>query len=160
MVNKLTCPDGGTCHHDCVASCFRVRNCGPLSNIFIGDDWPTDLRALHLCDVQNGKISDGYHAFDELYDHRSALFVALMMNHPGISWIADKHDDGTMFDGFFIVGMNLPTGPVTYHLRRDPWLTILKKGKAPITHITQAPKWDGHTSTDVIERILGWAVML
>ena len=40
------CPDGGTCHHECpVNACFRVHNAGPLSDIFVGDDWPRHVRA-------------------------------------------------------------------------------------------------------------------
>lgn len=35
-----TCPDGGTCHHACAATCFRVETCGPLSGVFPGDRWP------------------------------------------------------------------------------------------------------------------------
>lgn len=159
-MNELTCPDGGKCHHSCTASCFRVQHCEPLSGTFTGDDWPVDVRALHSCLVVKGEVTDRYHTFDELYAHRSALFVALMMSHPGISWMADKHDDGTTIEGFFIVGMNLPTGQVTYHLKRDPWFDIIKKGASLITHVTQAPRWDGHTSDEVIERLLGWMVML
>ncbi len=43
------CPDGGTCHHDCGAGpCFRVRTCGPLSGVFVGDRWPDELVKAHL----------------------------------------------------------------------------------------------------------------
>lgn len=128
--------------------------------MFTGDDWPADTRALHNCQVVDGKITDGCHTFDELYAHRSALFVALMMSHPEISWVADLHDDGTAFDGFFIAGMDLPTRQVTYHLKRDPWLDIIDKGMAPVRHTTHAPTWDGHTPAETLERIIGWAVML
>ncbi len=35
------CPDGGACHHKCTgASCFRVRCCGPLSDVYKGNEWP------------------------------------------------------------------------------------------------------------------------
>ena len=27
--------------------------------------------------IKNGDISDGYHTFDELYEHRIALFITL-----------------------------------------------------------------------------------
>jgi len=43
----LTCPDGGTCHHDCKARCFRVQACGPLSGVFPEDRWPAEVAALH-----------------------------------------------------------------------------------------------------------------
>lgn len=38
------CPDGGTCHHGCTTSCFRVATCGPLSDVFPNDEWPVDDR--------------------------------------------------------------------------------------------------------------------
>lgn len=40
-----TCPDGGTCHHQCSAGpCFRVITCGPLSGTYPGDQWPAEIR--------------------------------------------------------------------------------------------------------------------
>lgn len=50
------CPDGGACHHRCVRDgrdptkgrpCWRVRTCGPLSNVFPGDDWPEETKRSH-----------------------------------------------------------------------------------------------------------------
>lgn len=40
-----TCPDGGTCHHSCglAEACFRVKACGPLSNVFPNDTWPAAI---------------------------------------------------------------------------------------------------------------------
>lgn len=38
--NKLSCPDGGTCHHFCKEECFRVKFCSPLSGVFKDDQWP------------------------------------------------------------------------------------------------------------------------
>jgi hypothetical protein len=41
---RLTCPDGGFCHHDCSPeSCFRVRACLPLSSY--GENWTDKDRA-------------------------------------------------------------------------------------------------------------------
>lgn len=38
------CPDGGKCHHECVVDeCFRVRCCGPLSDVYEGDEWPPEV---------------------------------------------------------------------------------------------------------------------
>lgn len=42
------CPDGGYCHHDCPElRCFRVRCCGPLSNVFPEDRWPLVIKQIH-----------------------------------------------------------------------------------------------------------------
>lgn len=104
-----------------------------------------------------GSVSDGYHTFDELYEHRCALFAALMKTNPEISWRANNHDDGTMFDGWFIAGMHLPTGDVTYHLPLRMWELLDNVG---IETSNKAPKWDGHSSTNVVHRLESWAAQL
>jgi hypothetical protein len=104
------------------------------------------------------EISDGFHTFNELYQHRAALFIAFMQCNPEISWVADKHDDGSMFDGFFIAGMSLPQGQITYHMQRDPWFDVLYCGKAKIVYTTHAPTWDGHVPHDVITRLVAWVM--
>lgn len=42
-VLRAKCPDGGTCHHGCTP-CWRVSNCGPLSGVYEGNRWPSNLR--------------------------------------------------------------------------------------------------------------------
>lgn len=101
------------------------------------------------CEV--GEISDGYHTFNELYEHRCVLFLALMKCNVERSWVSKKHHDESCFEGWFIAGMNLPTGPITYHLPMKYWDTILDKVCCEILNC--APPWDGHTSNQVIERI-------
>lgn len=98
-----------------------------------------------------GKISDGHHTFDELYAHRILLFVALMKSYPDISWKSRFHSDGTNYDGWFVSGMKLPTGDITYHIPDKFWgLT------ENIKTLEKAPEFDGHTSTDVIKRLNNW----
>lgn len=101
-----------------------------------------------------GDVSDGYHTFDELYEHRIALFIALMKSHPAISWWSKKHVDGTMWDGWIIAGMHLPTGDITYHLS-DEYIPHLKD---KVTELDTAPEWDGHTPADVVKRVEDWAI--
>lgn len=100
-----------------------------------------------------GKVSDNYHSFDELYDHRCHLFIALMRSNHGISWRAVSHADGTMFPDWFIAGMNLPAGTISYHLPQWMWKML---GGCRITTLNLAPKWDGHTPEMVIERLAEW----
>ena len=97
--------------------------------------------------------SDGYHTFKELYEHRIALFIALMRSNPDISWRANVHDDGSDYPGWFIAGMKLPTGDISYHLPNERWNDLDETG---ITTTNKAPKWDGHTADDVVKRILEW----
>lgn len=104
--------------------------------------------------TDRSQISDGFHTFAELYEHRHALFLALA--NSGLlhrAWRSKLHDDGTMHDGYFIAGIDLPTGTVSYHLPLSYWDT--KCGPIPIRD--RAPAWDGHTPEDVIERLLAWA---
>lgn len=100
-----------------------------------------------------GEVSDGYHTFNELYDHRCHLMVALMFSNPKISWRADKNDDGTKWAGWFTAGINLPTGAVTYHLPESMWGML---DNIDIKTFDVGPKWDGHTSVDVIKRLADW----
>lgn len=97
-----------------------------------------------------GEFSDGYHTFNELYAHRHALFLALMKWAPHNAWFSPSHDDGTMMKGWFIAGVNLPTGTVTYHLPMEMWDLALHTGA---NLVAAAPKWDGHTSADVVKRL-------
>lgn len=101
-----------------------------------------------------GQLSDGYHTFDELYDHRAALTAALFKSLPsGTVYKSKHHSDGTMYDGMFIVGTELPTGKlISYHYDLDPWWDIFN-----IREVEYAPKWDGHTPDDVIERLKEYA---
>jgi hypothetical protein len=41
------CPDGGVCHHGCKRACFRVLCCGPLSGVFVRDEWPLNVYQAH-----------------------------------------------------------------------------------------------------------------
>ena len=110
--------------------------------------------------------SDGYHTFTELYDHRITLFIALCKqlrtkinadNINGVKmdeistniWRSKLHADGSMFDGWFIMGINKKPGKViTYHLPLSRW----DETNFAET-LDNAPEWDGHTSADILERL-------
>ena len=78
------------------------------------------------CDV--GEVSDGYHTFNELYAHRCSLFAALTTSYKHLSWKSRFHYDNSSFEGWFIAGMDLPSGTVTYStagvtpLMSDTWM--------------------------------------
>jgi len=99
------------------------------------------------------QISDGYHTFGELYDHRCHLFIALMRRNPGLSWYSPRHHDGSMYPEWFIAGMDLPTGTISYHLPK--WMMGMVESSGAEFKST-APEWDGHTSADVIRRLAEW----
>lgn len=108
---------------------------------------------------ENIKVSDGYHTFDELYEHRITLFIALCKKLGEVGdynyekdfnvWRSKIHSDGSSFDGWFVLGVGKGKGnQITYHLPMDKWedcyfAEILDK----------APEFDGHTSADVLERL-------
>lgn len=99
----------------------------------------------------DGNTSDGYHTFNELYDHRIALFIALALAYPSISWRASYHSDGSMFDGWFIAGMELPTGRLTYHLPLKSWQKL-----DSVRTLDKAPVWDGNSSLEELARLNEW----
>ena len=93
-----------------------------------------------------GDISDGYHTFNELYNHRAVLF-SVICKQDKTSWKSRKHHDGTMYDGMFIAGIGTPYGQCTYHLDNEYW-ELFKVKEIPC-----APEWDGHTPDDVLTRL-------
>ena len=93
------------------------------------------------------KISDGSHTFGELYDHRAKLFSVICNLHREISWKSRLHDDGTMYEGYFIVGIETREGQATYHYGLELWDFF------DVKELPMAPKYDGHNSEQAIERI-------
>lgn len=101
------------------------------------------------------KISDGFHTFDELYDHRRALTAALCKALSLDSWRSKAHhpDDNPMFEGgYFIVGIELPTGMITYHYKLHHWDDF-----AGVIELEHAPKWDEAGPPATVDRLLEWA---
>ena len=99
-----------------------------------------------------GDTSDGYHTFDELYDHRAKLFSVIVRDRRELAWKSRFHHDGTMYDGMFIVGIETPGGQATYHYDVDPYWDIFD-----CEELDRAPEWDGHTPAQAIDRIVALA---
>lgn len=116
-----------------------------MSNIIYLPSGPLSLQEGDAKDV-----SDGHHSFQELYNHRVLLFIALMVSHPSLSWRAKLHEDGSSFEGSFIAGIDFPQGTITYHIPNEFWHLLEFKN---IKTSEFAPPWDGHTSFDVIDRL-------
>lgn len=120
-----------------------------MSNLFReGDRWvPSD-------GIRTDEITDGHHTFGELYDHRRALTAVLAAgaSSAGDSWRSKAHhpEDSPMFEGgYFIVGIVLPTGVITYHYELTHWDDF-----AAVPELPHAPKWDGATPDDTVTRLL------
>lgn len=109
-----------------------------------------DNKLILPCEV--GEVSDGFHSFNELYDHRCTLFLALLtlLNN---AWYSSKHSDGSEWDGWFIAGIEIEEGKqITYHLPNK----YLRIAGDRLLYKDRAPEWDGHTSADVLSRLTDW----
>lgn len=107
----------------------------------------------------DGNTSDGYHTFNELYEHRITLFIALCnkmtflihsMDGRGV-WRSKKHSDGELAFGgdWFVLGINKEKGKqITYHLPIEKW-----DDTQFAETLETAPEYDGHTPDDVLERL-------
>lgn len=113
-------------------------------------------------------VSDTYHTMDELYEHRNRLWIALCKIYDNYvtplgcniqCWKSKIHNNGIKYEGWFILGMSVhePSFYVdqpkkdyqlSYHLPEKYWHL------AKVLEMPKAPKFDGHTSNDVLERLL------
>jgi len=107
-------------------------------------------------DFDESLISDGYHTFKELYEIRKAYNVALFNEWAENSKFqvhkSRKHHDGEYPFGdeeWFIVCAELPSGQISNHYRMESWDLF----KIPEYEKALFP-FDGHTTQDVIERLL------
>lgn len=101
-------------------------------------------RVYSLLPEYSCNITDGYHTFDELYEHRMNLFAVICNQNKELSWKSKLHADDTMYDGYFIAGITTPQGNYTYHYHIDHWDMFKVK------ELDKAPEWDGHKPSDII----------
>lgn len=123
----------------------HTDKCAINSNVGI----PKSQKDSTFCDC------DGYHTFDELYEHRITIYIALCKALSNMTqminpvWKSKLHSDGTCFEGWFVLGIFKEAGSqITYHLPLSKWdecwfAEELEKG----------PEFDGHTPDDVLKRI-------
>lgn len=100
--------------------------------------------------VSTKNISDVYHTFRELYDHRSILFALVCNAYPDISWKSKKHYEeeiDPMFNGDFVAGIMTPKGKAMYHMKLKYW-DLFK-----IPERERALKYDGHKSEEDLNRL-------
>lgn len=95
-----------------------------------------------------GGIFDGNHTFDELYYHRMVLFSVICNQNPDIAWKSYAHDNGEVWDGYFIVGITTPEGEYTYHYKNKYW------GEFNVKELDKAPKYDGHRAEDITRLLI------
>ena len=95
------------------------------------------------------KVSDKWHTFGELYIQRMYLFSIICNQNKKIAWKSRKHfdeDHDPMFNDDFIVGLNTPEGPASYHCKMEFWELF------DVPEIANAPAYDGYTPMEALER--------
>jgi len=119
--------------------------------------------------ISTKNISDKWHTFGDLYDHRMAFTIALcnaigkIVEHG--EFMSDYHssfepevycykskrhhdnDNDPMFEGSFIVVIESPGGQISYHYKLDQW------DKFKIEERYEPNVYDGHTPEDTIVRL-------
>lgn len=96
--------------------------------------------------IEGSDISDGYHTFDELYEHRCLLFIRLCLMVPDqCAWKTDEQTPG-----WFLLYWESDNGQISYHCP-DRHLKLIKSQIKEVQHY----RWDGHNSHDVLARLAG-----
>ncbi len=109
--------------------------------------------------IVNDDISDGYHTFDELYDHRNMLWIslALMMDDRSdfkVEWVREHFAgwDLIVVEDYSRQTQEMPYEhkQLSYHVpaKLRPLYEARLKEIAAMDH-----KFDGHTSQDVLARL-------
>lgn len=109
-------------------------------------------------------VSDGYHTFGELYEHRIQLWIAVCRlwdefksqsqwktaeGRKYYAWRSLKHSNGSSYEGWFLLGIITKEGKqLSYHLPISKWDEC-----EFATTKELAPEFDGHTSDDVLNRL-------
>ena len=105
-----------------------------------------------------GQVSDGYHTFDELYEHRCALYIALVntlcLKDVGAKcYKSKKHKDGSSYDGWFVCWIEFSNSKhISYHLPLKYWDKCAAREKETYDN------FDGHTPNDVVNRLNEYAL--
>jgi hypothetical protein len=131
---------------------FTITNAKICTNIVNEDD----LRRakFEIEGDEDMQASDGFHTFDELYEHRITLFIALSREFRRqysierlVPWRSKLHADGSSFDDWFIMGIGREKGEqISYHLPLSTW------DETDFAEtLEKAPEWDGHIPADVLE---------
>lgn len=92
-------------------------------------------------------LKDDFHSMSELYFHRMVLFATicgLAKKQGHAVWRSKLHADGTMFPGYFIVGICTPEGNYSYHYNEKYW-SYFDMAET----LEMAPEWKGERADDL-----------
>lgn len=105
-----------------------------------------NYKEIYKNEKENGMGSDkkdSFHTMSELYFHRLTLFAFIVKSNKDKSWKSKLHADGDMFEDFFIVGVDTPSGTVAYHYQMKYWNFF------ECRELERAPEWDGTTADEI-----------
>ncbi len=108
----------------------------------------------NLTDELKNEVSDWYHTFWKLYEHRCVLYIALINISKHITTNTDFfkkskiHFDWTSWNWRFIVQWYIEWKQISYHLPMQYWYNVLCE------EVEKADERDWHTSQDVLDRLL------
>lgn len=116
-----------------------------------------DWGKAHLEGFEENELSDGHHTFNELYEFRK-MYNACLFNEWAAQGKFEVHKSWRHNDGlecfphsrhtWFIVSAKLPAGIISNHYKSDDWELF------QVPEVENALfEYDGHTGTDVLERM-------
>ena len=92
------------------------------------------------------KVSDGYHTFEELYEHRVVIYIKLVKL---AQQLGHKAAWKPHYPGWPVLFLETPAGQISYHFPEKFLPTVDGFIPRDDNHV-----WDGHESLDVISRLL------
>lgn len=92
-------------------------------------------------------LCDKHYSIRELYNHRMVLFNILCQTYYHLAWKSKKHYEDEIFNDTFIAGINTKKGPATFHFKMEYFENF------NIPEIEKAPKYDGYSTDDVLNRL-------
>ena len=95
--------------------------------------------------IEGNDLSDGYHTFDELYEHRMLLYINFCLSRANECYWTFHEDFGNCP---ICLVWESRAGQISYHLNKKYLSLIQKKFKRNDDH-----KYDGHNSFDVLDRL-------
>ena len=100
--------------------------------------------------ISTKEISDVYHTFKQLYQHRMILFALVCNAYSELAWKSRKHyneENDPMFNGDFIAGIDTPLGVATYHIKLEYW-DLFK-----VIELDRGLPYDGHNADEDFIRL-------
>ena len=105
-------------------------------------------------EIDTDLISDTWHTFKELYTHRNILYIKLCkeLSMKKDFWVfkTKEHDDESIMEGYFILGVKLPDNSyISYHMNIENWALC-----DFAQEIEKSPIKGKYTSNDALTNLL------